>query len=693
MGWLTLFQVMDCQKGPEFVSLGHLPDAVVLKLPEATFKVDANFHVNFKRGEATSDIIFEEKSLRSRKSFFSLKINNRTIRDFRWDKIPPTLSTVHDSIGSGKRIFLKGKSASLPLLAQIQVTAYPFLKNGVVLRVWIQNQSADSSLTISKWAGFEQVLVSKLRNTSTDSIVFWAFQGASYPERPDWILPLKKDFQRENSMGMNDVDYGGGIPVLDVWSRQGGFTLAHLATHPLWVSFPVRVKNPRQISLGFSGSKAVILPPKGVLTFPPMLLAVHKGDYFNGLVTYRSIMNRLGFRVPRFPKGAYEPIWCAWGYERNFTPDEILRTVPEVKKLGISWVVLDDGWQIAEGDWRPNPQKFPHGDADMKAFVDSIHALGLKAKLWWMPIGADPGTPLVKNHPEWLMRDKQGKGYMISWWDSDYLCPIHPGVQNYIKNLVQKFIGEWGFDGLKVDGQCLNAVPRCFNPEHHHKMPEEPFERLPEFFSVIYRTATSIKPDAVIEICPCGTCASFFNMPFMNQPVASDPLSSWQIRLKGKTYKALMGENVPYYGDHVELSDGGSDFASTIGIGGVPGSKFTWPTAGTGESSTVLTPEKERLWKKWFSLYKKLDLPHGRYLNLYDSVFETPETHVVQKGDTLFYALFARKENQNFRGRFVVKGLAARQKYRIENYENGRNLGIVEGGKAFYPLNLSVTYC
>lgn len=32
-----------------------------------------------------------------------------------------------------------------------------------------------------------------------------------------------------------------------------------------------------------------------------------------------------------------------------------------------------------------------------------------------------------------------------------------------------------------------------------------------------------------------------------------------------------------YYGDHVELTDGGDDFASQIGIGAVIGSKFTWP--------------------------------------------------------------------------------------------------------------------
>jgi len=27
---------------------------------------------------------------------------------------------------------------------------------------------------------------------------------------------------------------------------------------------------------------------------------------------------------------------------------------------------------------------------------------------------------------------------------------------------------DWGFDGLKLDGQHMNGVPVCYNPAHHH---------------------------------------------------------------------------------------------------------------------------------------------------------------------------------------------------------------------------------
>jgi hypothetical protein len=63
-----------------------------------------------------------------------------------------------------------------------------------------------------------------------------------------------------------------------------------------------------------------------------------------------------------------------------------------------------------------------------------------------------------------------------------------------------------------------------------------------------------------------------------NWSVASDPTSSFQVRSKGKTIKGLMGDDVPYFGDHVEPSDNHDDFASTLGVEGVVGTQFVLPS-------------------------------------------------------------------------------------------------------------------
>jgi len=428
-------------------------------------------------------------------------------------------------------------------------------------------------------------------------------------------------------------------------------------------------------SLAISYDVNKSLKPGESLTTFLTFVAVHQGDYFQTLTEYRRFMIQQGIEFKETPQTAYEPIWCAWGYERNFTMDQIFGTFPIVKRLGFEWAVLDDGWQTAEGDWYLEKTRFPNGDADMKKFVDKIHAEGLKAKLWWAPLAVDPGTDLIKDHPDYLLLNQDSSRQDISWWDAYYLCPAYPPVQQYTKNLVIKIIKQWGYDGLKIDGQHLNAAPPCYNPTHNHAYPEESVEKVPEFFKMIYETAVSIKPDAVVEICPCGTGYSFYTMPYMNQSVASDPESSWQIRLKGKTFKALMGQSAAYYGDHVELSDGRQDFASTVGIGGVIGTKFTWPAGARSDHKYELTDEKEKTWDKWIRIYREKMLPTGTYWGtLYDIGFDHPEAHAIQKNSNMYYAFYA----DHWQGELELRGLEQKA-YHVVDYVNGKDYGTVQG--------------
>jgi alpha-galactosidase len=354
---------------------------------------------------------------------------------------------------------------------------------------------------------------------------------------------------------------------------------------------------------------------------------------------------------------------------------QVYGTLPKAKELGFQWAVLDDGWQTAEGDWYLRKEKFPRGDRDMKQFTATIRKSGMRPKLWWVPLAVDPDTDLMKEHPDYVLINSDGKTQDISWWDSYYLCPAYEPVREYTKALVRKILSDWDYDGLKIDGQHLNGVPPCHNPAHQHASPNESVEALPDFFKDIYDTALEIKEDAVVEICPCGTSYNFFYMPFMNQPVSSDPLSSWQIRHKGKTFKALMGSSVPYYGDHVELSDNRNDFASTIGIGAVPGSKFTWPVGAKKDSRIDLTPEKEEVWAKWLEIYQEKMLSKGDYLGeLYDIGFDRPETHAIAKDGKMYYAFYA----DSFDSSVELRGLEPSE-YQVTDYVNGVDHGVVNG--------------
>jgi len=62
-----------------------------------------------------------------------------------------------------------------------------------------------------------------------------------------------------------------------------------------------------------------------------------------------------------------------------------------------------------------------------------------------------------------------------------------------------------------------------------------------------------------------------------------------------------MGPIAPFARDHVELSDHGDYFASTVGIGAVVSTKFTWPLAPTPNDLILLRRRKEREWRHWIT--------------------------------------------------------------------------------------------
>jgi alpha-galactosidase len=153
-------------------------------------------------------------------------------------------------------------------------------------------------------------------------------------------------------------------------------------------------------------------------------VAVHEGDYFETLLTFRRFMSKQGFQMAKAPDSAFGAIWCAWGYGRNFKLQQVYGTLPTVKRMGFTWVTLDDGWQNNYGDWQVDPKKFPHGDADIRAMVNRIHQEGFKAQLWWSPLSAAPNSKLLTDEPDLALENRDGSRRKISWWLSGSLNPL-----------------------------------------------------------------------------------------------------------------------------------------------------------------------------------------------------------------------------------------------------------------------------
>lgn len=613
--------------------------------------------------------------------------------------------TGHKTISNkdGKVFQARFSGSNSSLVLKVEFTFPSKYKNVIIYKASLLNKTGgDVELLTNVLANF----VVDAKNYGADSSYkFWSFQGESSGYRLDWIMPVTKTFGRENYQGMNAPDYGGSIPMVDLWAKKCGVAVASLSMQPELISFPVRVLSDNNVSLQIKDSVKNIIKANSEKTFPEFAIITHTGDYFNPMALYSLMMQKRGLTFGKAPKSALEPEWCAWGYMRDFNKNQIIATLKTVKDIGFKWVTIDDGWQNFDGDWQIDKNKFPGGEKEFKALIDTIHSMGFKVRLWWVPYethdssynpshypqrlkeyGMKFQSQIALSKPEWFILDKNQNRVQVSWWNSYLMCPALDEVKDHFKKFVTKAITEWKLDGFKIDGQNMNAVPQCYNPLHKHKLPEDACTAVPGFFKVVYETALKLKPDFVVQLCPCGCDFSLYNLPYTNQTVGSDPESPFQVRSKGKTFKALFGNIGSYSGDHVELTARkwnpetqktdifqSEDFASTIAVGGVPASKFTSPAVAQVDTTLMLTAEKEQYWKKWIGIYNYEKMSEGEYKNLYDIAFDIPETHVIKKGKTFYYSMFYKG---HFSGEVEFRGLDEKN-YKLVDVVNGKSFGTV----------------
>ena len=192
---------------------------------------------------------------------------------------------------------------------------------------------------------------------------------------------------------------------------------------------------------------------------------------------------------------------------------------------------------------------------------------------------------------------------------------------------------------------------------------------------MIYDTARSIKPDALVEFCPCGTSFNFYTLPNLNMSVASDPHNSWQVRTKGKDAQGAARRRHRLFRRSCRTERWAPGLC--VHAGNRRRGRDAVHLAGRFRRSATcdLTPEKEEIWQKWVGLYKEKMLSRGEYLGgLYDIGFDRPEAHAIRKSGKMYYAFYAPQ----LKGKVELRGLE-RRTYRVHDYENDRDLGIVRG--------------
>jgi alpha-galactosidase len=167
--------------------------------------------------------------------------------------------------------------------------------------------------------------------------------------------------------------------------------------------------------------------------------------------------------------GERSPVgWCSWYY--YFTGVREADVVANLESLAslrdrlpCDYVMIDDGYQRAVGDWFEPNQKFPHG---MRWLAQRIRAAGFEAGIWTAPFLVRPEARLFRERPEWLLRTAGGRPRRACWnpmWSAGRpayaLDTTHPGVLEWLSELARTLVHQWGYRVLKLDFLYAAALP------------------------------------------------------------------------------------------------------------------------------------------------------------------------------------------------------------------------------------------
>jgi alpha-galactosidase len=683
-------------------------DSIRIQTPSALF-------VLLPSGDLTSSLLGDGKFVTlddaDSKAKPRVRVNGNDIADIGFDLVHAHISAAAGQLGAlGKHIEVAGQSASTGLTEKLVIEVYDDFPTVAVVSASFHN-SGSQDLRLDSISMAEQSLNAALSDAHATPYQMWSFHGASIQWGKDDVLPLNSKFSQENPFGApvetkDDLGrVGGGIPVVAFWTRRVGVALGHIETIPLALSIPVKTQADGHVHAEVRLEPSTTLRPGETYSTPHAFVAVYSGDYYEPLSLWSKIVDREGLSRPGNNDENYAVSWCGWGYESNVTPKQMVDTIPKLKDLGIHWATLDDRWFNNYGDWQPRPDTFP--GSSIQKMVKDFHDQGVKVQIWWLPLAVENGqghyddlkygiSDVVKEHPDWLVLDKNGKPALMTR-NLATLCPAVPEVQAYYKQLTERIIKDWDFDGHKLDN--IYSVPRCYNPKHHHKTPMDSVYAMGDVYKIIFQTTRALKADSVTQSCPCGTPPSLAWFRYLDQAVTADPVGSVQVRRRMKMYKALLGPNAAVYGDHVELTkisfpshaderDTGRDFASTLGTGGVLGTKFTWPDYGPKFKDVKLTPEKEAHWKQWIGLYNEKMLSKGTFRDLYIYGYDNPEGYAIEKDGKMYFAFYVpapddargnwASSGDDWSGELQLRGLGPGE-HKVTDYVNGKDLGTVTG--------------
>ncbi len=313
------------------------------------------------------------------------------------------------------------KSVSLYLSPEIQKADKIFV-NG--FQTWTDSREFSVNENLPGLSPLTKPINNRYKLAYYGDYHFWP-----YPNKPGLTHSHTFSYWRKG----NEIDFVGSI------SEKSGFTI---------------------VESNFDEQEVVVKKDCDGLelhqSFKAFDLYLEKGDYGEIWEKY--------FREHNLAKPKNKPVsgWTSWyNHYTNINEKIVLKNLASFadNNVPIDLIQIDDGYQLAIGDWMPN-EKFNGG---MRSLTDKIHAKGYKAGLWMAPFICEEKSFILEKNPDWIRKDKNGKnvvaGFSTLWSGRFYALDIeNPAVRNHIRTHINRMLNDWNFDLLKLDFLSALAI-------------------------------------------------------------------------------------------------------------------------------------------------------------------------------------------------------------------------------------------
>ncbi|HRH59130.1 MAG TPA: alpha-galactosidase [Chitinophagaceae bacterium] len=272
-------------------------------------------------------------------------------------------------------------------------------------------------------------------------------------------LPYKSDY--------NDA----AVMVFNLWAKQGVIfgneAPSVLKNTEIYSSKHGRIQlGMRHINETFPFKK--YLQPGETFTSPGVFIYVfNSGKWQDGFEGAYKDFTREYLGVSLY-KRAVKPLFMynTWQpFLDDINEKLMMDCADKLENTGTDLFIIDAGWYKRSGDFKADSAKFPHG---MKPVCDYIRSKGMQPGLWIGIASVNEISDIAKQHPEWLVKDKDGKIANLhdmsydttrdGWASRLKTMSLGSPYYDYIKNLIVNYVKELQLSYVKLDLSIANSA-------------------------------------------------------------------------------------------------------------------------------------------------------------------------------------------------------------------------------------------